>query len=100
MWVANYSLKAENKWPDGSVCPVCLFVRTPRISAAQRDGEEAVPVPLCYLVKAWFCAFELILIRSCLRQNVEDNIITFITSAIVHLYGLMHKDNDLMHSNV
>lgn len=42
MWVANDSLKAENKWTDGFVHPVCLVVGTQHISPTERHEVKAV----------------------------------------------------------
>lgn len=44
VWVANDSLKAENKWTDGLVRPVCLVLGTPRISTAERHEVNVVLV--------------------------------------------------------
>lgn len=43
-WVADDSLKAENKWPDdGLMRPVRLVRGTPRISTAESHEVEAAP---------------------------------------------------------
>lgn len=42
MWVANDSLKAENKWTDGFVHPVCLVVGKQHISPTERPEVKAV----------------------------------------------------------
>lgn len=44
VWVANDSLKAENKWTDGFVRPARLVLGTPHISTAERHEVKVALV--------------------------------------------------------
>lgn len=44
MWVANDSLKAENKWTDGFVHPVCLVEGTLRIFPTERHELKVLVI--------------------------------------------------------
>ena len=89
--MANYSVKAENKWRDGFARPVCLVLGTPRTPTAERHKVEVASavsnVDLSLNLREDLFTLNLgSASEELLRHSVGDNVMIITASVIVWPY--------------